>query len=289
MSQPAYTVIREKASEWGELIQPSKMREQRSGIRIVLFGSTTAGQLVLETLLHFDRDHPGKIDIRAVATDDTRDPLARIGIKKRIWKYYSPAVQLDLMEKMIRKAVSEGIPCYTGAVKNDYFMRLLRQWDPELIIMCCFGQKISQPIYDFPALGMYNFHPSDLASSIGAGARPYESTMREGRTTSRMILHRVTETIDGGPIVGISPRINIALANGRYPENFLVLQEKIPSVCGWMTFGLLSSLLDLQGRGAAGAVTSIDFERIIPAAVNEMLMEPVTNDPLKIKKLPFPE
>ncbi|HNS17987.1 MAG TPA: formyltransferase family protein [Bacteroidales bacterium] len=289
MGKAVYTTIRDGASEWGELILPAEPRARRGGLRTVMFGSTTAGHLVLETLLRFDRSHPGKMDIRAVATDDTHDPRARIGLRKRIWKHYSPEERLRLMDRMIQGTVSEGIPCYTGGVKNDYFAGLLREWDPELIIMCCFGQKINRSIYDYPVFGMYNFHPSDLAANIGAGARPFESTIREGRTTSCMILHRVTERIDGGPIVGISPRINIALANDSYPDNFLVLQEKIPSACGWMTYGLLLSVLERKERGETEAVASIDFDRIIPEPVKQMLMEPVENDPLKIKKLPFPE
>ncbi|MBP6978552.1 MAG: formyltransferase family protein [Bacteroidales bacterium] len=289
MVNQQYTVIRELASEWGELILPASKRKLQRGLRILLFGSTTAGHLVLKTLLHFDRNHPGKIDIRAVATDDTRDPLAKIGIRKRVWKYYSSQEQRSLMDLVIQEACSAGIPCYTGGVKNDYFKGLLQQWDPELILMCCFGQKIDGFIYRYPSYGMYNFHPSDLVSNIGAGAKPFESTILEGRTISKMILHMVTENIDGGPIVGISPPVSIVTSHGTYPDNFLVLQEKIPSICGWMTYGLLASILDRQDRGDHEMITSIDYERIIPRSVKEMLMEPVTNDPLKIKKLPFPE
>ncbi len=289
MEKQAYTVIRDEASEWGELILPSEKRSLQGGLRTVLFGSTTAGHLVLETLLRFNRNHPGQIDVIAVATDDTRDPLARIGIKKRIWKYYSAQEQRRLMDMMIHKAIPAGIPCYTGGIKNDYFRGLLKKWDPELIIMCCFGQKVDRFIYEYPPYGMYNFHPSDLASNIGAGAKPFESTINEGRTTSNMILHRVTETIDGGPIVGISPRINIALASGRFPDNFLVLQEKIPSVCGWMTYRLLLALLDSKNRGEVYPVATLDFESIVPPVVKEILMEPVGNDPREIKELTYPE
>lgn len=268
---------------------PLKHRERNGGLRIVLLGSTTAGKLVLDTLLRFAGNHPGKTDVIAMATDNTRDPMARIGMKKRIWKHYSKEERENLMEMTIQGAVTAGIPCYTGAVKNDYFRGWLREWDPEMIIMCCFGQKADRFIYEYPRYGMYNFHPSDLASNIGAGAKPYESTVLKGRTTSRMILHQVTEIIDGGPIIGISPRINISLAGGGYPDDFLVLQEKIPSICGWMTYGLLLAILGQKERGMNGPAGMIDYERLIPEGIKEMLMEPVKNDPSLIQKLPHPE
>jgi len=284
-----YTVIKEQAFEWGELILPPEEKPRAGGLRVVLFGSTTAGHLVLETLLQFNRNHPGKIDLSAVATDNPCDPKARIGIKKRVWKYYSALQQRKLMDLMIQEACTAGIPCYTGSVKNDYFKRLLQQWDPELIIMCCFGQKIDSFIYHYPSCGMYNFHPSDLASNIGAGAKPFESTVLEGRTISKMILHMVTETIDGGPIVGISPPVSIVTSDGTYPGNFLVLQEKIPSVCGWMTYGLLNALLESKEQGLIHPVKTIDFDRIIPQKVKEVLMVPAENDPAQVRRLPPPE
>ena len=289
MLQQSYIIKQDPASEWGELFQPLKSRERNGGLRIVLMGSTTAGKLVLDTLLRFAGNHPGKTDLIAMATDNTRDPQARIGIKKRIWKHYMREDRETLMEMVIQGALARGIPCYTGAVKNDYFKGLLREWDPEMIIMCCFGQKVDRFIYEYPRYGMYNFHPSDLASNIGAGARPYESTVLKGRTTSHMILHRVVEIIDGGPIIGISPRINISLAKGGYPDNFLVLQEKIPSICGWMTYGLLLAILGQKEKGMDGPVGKIDYEVLIPEGIKKMLMEPVKNDPSLIKKLPYPE
>ncbi len=289
MTQQPYIVKRDPASEWGELIVPLEKRERRGGLRVVLLGSTNAGKLVLDTLLRFAGNHPGKIDVIAMATDNTRDPLARIGMKKRIWKHYTKEERENLMEMMIQGALTAGIPCYTGAVKNDYFRGLLREWDPEMIIMCCFGQKADQFIYAYPRYGMYNFHPSDLASNIGAGAKPFESTIMNGRSTSHMILHQVTEIIDGGPIIGISPRINITLAEGGYPDNFLVLQEKIPSICGWMTYGLLLAILGRKEKGMNGPIGKIDYEVLIPEGIMEMLMEPVKNDPALIKRLPYPE
>jgi folate-dependent phosphoribosylglycinamide formyltransferase PurN len=285
---PSFSVVHDPGSEWGELLLPRQPKPPNGGLRIVLLGSTTAGHLLLKTLIAMDRKSPGKIDIRAVATDAPLDPKARISVKKRIWRYYSGDEKARLSELMKKAVLSYGIPCYTGGVKNNYFRSLLKAWDPEVIIMCCFGQKIDTLIYEYPALGMYNFHPSDLASNIGAGAEPFMLTIENGRTTSNMILHRVTETIDAGPIVGISPTINIALGNGHYPDSILVLQEKIPSVCGWMTHALVTELLVKKEKGEQDKIDHIDFEKIIPPHIKELLLKPVSNDLNERYELPLP-
>jgi len=284
----SFRVERDTRSEWGGLYIPEKLKTPGTGLRILLLCSTTAGHLLLRTLIHMDSQFPGKIDIRAVATDDPLDPKARISVRKRIWKYYSDDEKARLSELVRNAALAYGIPCYTGGVKNDYFRTLLRGWNPEVIIMCCFGQKVDAPVYGFPAFGMYNFHPSDLASNIGAGAQPYTMTIENGRTTSNMILHQVTETIDAGPIVGISPAINITTGNSHYPDNILVLQEKIPSVCGWMAYALVTRLLRKKEKGETGKIDHIDFDEIIPYAVKEILMKPVTNDITERYELPMP-
>jgi folate-dependent phosphoribosylglycinamide formyltransferase PurN len=283
-----YKVITNDASEWGQLIIPDNLTVKKEGLRIVVFGSTTAMILVLETLDRMNKRFPGKINLRAIATDDPLDPGARIFVRKRIWRYYSTEEKSRLLRCVINTALSYGIPCYTGGVKNDYFRDILRSWDPEVIVMCCFGQKIDAPIYEYPPFGMYNFHPSDLASDIGAGAEPYIMTIENGRTTSNMILHKVTETIDEGPIVGISPVINIALANGKYPDSILSLQEKIPSICGWMTYGLVTEILKKKEKGEKGSIESIDFESIIPSNIKKLLLKPASNAPDADYKLPYP-
>lgn len=287
-SKGSFRVIVNDASEWGQLFIPVNMPEKKDGLRIAVFGSTTSMHLVMEILIRMDRKFPGSINIRAVATDDPLDPRARIFVRKRIWKYYSIEEKSYLMNLVKDTVLSYGLPCYTGGVKNDYFRALLKTWDPEVIIMCCFGQKIDAPIYEYPSYGMYNFHPSDLASNIGAGAEPYIMTIDNGRTTSNMILHIVTETIDGGPIVGISPVINIALENGNYPDSILSLQEKIPSICGWMTYGLVMKILEKKRKGETGSVNQVDFEKIIPLHIKKLLLKPSSNDPDEDYKLPYP-
>jgi hypothetical protein len=274
--------------QWGGLYLPRKPKNNDgNGLRLALFGSTNAGDLVLQHLLRFESLYPGRIHVTGVATDDPLDRNTRISVPKRIWSRYAHEEMLALRDRVIATSMGSGVPCYTGGVKTDAFWHIFREWGPALVIMCCFGQKIDGRIYDFPVYGMYNFHPSDLAAQIGAGPKPFEGAMQTGKSTSRMVLHLVNEVIDGGPLVASSPPINICLKDGTYPTNILSLQEKIPSVSGWMSMELLLRVLLKKDRGESGRLDFFDMESSIPRQICEKLMEPVVSDLNERYMLPY--
>ena len=282
-----YKEVADGAALWGRLYLPLKQRHAGpGGIRVVVFGSTTAGNLVINSLSQFEKKFPDKINLVGVATDDPVDPRARISVKKRIWNYYTTEKRKQLRDLVITTCIESGLPCYTGAVKTDYFRQLLAAWNPDLIIMCCFGQKVDSFIYTYPKLGMYNFHPSELTKKIGAGAQPFGETMRSERLVSHMSLHRVTEEIDAGPIIGISPPINICLANGSYPP-ILCLQEKIPSVCGWMAVELIQNVITHRENADIESLHCVNFLKAIPETIQQKLMEPAVDDPVADYCLPL--
>jgi len=279
--------IEKKEFQWGGLYMPAKVKAGTGhGLRLVVFGSTNAGNLVLQSLLKYEHKYPGRINVTGVATDDPVDSNTHISVAKRIWGRYTTNEMEKLRDKVIKTSIESGLPCYTGGVKNNLFLNIFREWDPEMVIMCCFGQKINKQLYDYPVYGMYNFHPSDLAAQIGAGPKPFECTMQKGKSTSRMVIHEVNEIIDGGPLVGTSPPVNICLNNGSYPENILSLQEKIPAVSGWLCIELVLEVLKKKDKGENGRIGYFDLEFRIPELIRKKLMKPVSDDPCEMYLLP---
>jgi folate-dependent phosphoribosylglycinamide formyltransferase PurN len=271
-------VVNEEAV-WGALYVPANpKRGSAGGLRTVIFGSTNGGALVIGSLARLEQKDPGLLNLVGVATDDPCDPNTRVSVKKRIWRYYSPNEMVAMRDNVIDETIACGIPCYTGSVKTEYFREILRQWDPEVIIMCCFGQKVDPFIFNYPVYGMYNFHPSDLASNIGEGAQPFSDTINNGHTTSVMTVHLVNEWIDRGPIVGLSPRINIVKADGTFPRSILSLQEKIPSICGWLSIELIKKILENKRTGIDEAVGFVDFDALTPESIKQRLLEPANDD-----------
>ena len=283
-----YKKITNDESLWGALYLPlQEKKTSDKALKVVLFGSTNAGALVVDSLFRFERKYPDLMSLVAVATDDPSDPNTRISVNKRIWKYYNTDEMLILRNKVIDLSTRGGIPCYTGSIKTQYFRDMLQQWQPDVILMCCFGQIVDPFIFEYPVYGMYNFHPSDLAANIGVGAHPFRDTMRNGNSTSVMTIHHVNELIDRGPVVGFSSNINIKKADGSYPASILSLQEKIPSVSGWLGTELIREVIKHKEEGIQQPVSRIDFTSRTPKHIKQKLLEPANDDLSDMYTLPL--
>lgn len=266
---------------WGELSVPAKNEvhlNNAEGLRILFFGSCTPGLLALESIKRFEQKYQGSINLVAVVTDSSVDAKAKISIEKRIWRFFTQEEQRQIYNQINEAALSFGIPCYSGAVKNEFFRKLLNIWKPELIIMCCYGQVIDAAIFDYPQYGMYNLHPSDVASSIGIGTKPIQHTVSLGYKTSRATFIKVNEVMDGGAIIGRSPEINLMLPDCNYPESTLALYNKVCSVFGWMEIDLIMAVLEKRSQGKSGSIEFLDFDKSIPDSIKSILMEPARYD-----------
>jgi len=277
----------DQESLWGEFYEPGipKMNHGK-GLKVVLFVSCNCGNILLNNLWLFEQKYPQLLNIVGVVTDDPVDPNARISLKKRIWSQYTPEARWELREKIITSCMTIGVPCYTGAVKTDYFRTIYTSWNPEVLIMFCFGQKLDSFLYDYPVMGAYNLHPSDLPKQIGAGTQPFQNAIRNGLKTSPLVIHHIAELIDMGPIVGVSTPVNIRLADGSYPRSLLTLLEKITSVGGWMSVQLISDIVDLKSRGITKPVDWIDFEKKLPVEISQLLMLPASDDLSEMYEVP---
>jgi hypothetical protein len=274
-------VHKDQTMEWGELIIPENSahpEKNHEGLRVLFIGSASPGILVMESLKKYELKYPDRINLLALVTDMPTCSKARISCEKRIWRFSTVGEKQNLFDDIKDSALSFGIPCYSGAIKCDFFRELLYVWNPEIIIMCCFGQLVDDVIFNYPAYGMYNVHPSDLAESIGIGTQPIEHTIKMGFSTAKVTFHQVNEIMDGGSIVGKSPLINIKLSNDAYPEKMLTLYEKVCSIGGWMTLDLINAVLDKRSRGEKGSIDYLDFEKGIPDDIKKLLLAPATCD-----------
>lgn len=274
----SFSIQKSTGVRWGGLINPPKAKPPKTeGLRTVLFTSCSCGNQLLKDLARFEELYPGKLNIIGVVTDDPTDPAARISLKKRIWSYYSAGEREVIFRKMLTDTLELGIPCYTGEVKTDYFHEIFQRWNPETLIMYCFGQIIDAQIFRFPPMGSYNLHPSDLPNKIGAGSQPFLNTLQSGNKTSPLVVHEVDEHIDAGPVIGVSPPINICLEDGSYPEQILSVADKILSFGGWMGVELIQTIIRKKERGESGPVSAICFNNLVPDPIRELLQKPAVN------------
>jgi len=249
---------------WGELIHPARDENQNKtgeGLRVLGICSWTLGLLTLETLKLIERKLPSRLDIVGLVTDDPVDRNARITAKKRFWRYYDKARQEEYEEGIIESALTFGIPSYTGDVKNDSFRELLSSWDPEIIVVAAFGQLIDKPIIEYPPYGIYNVHPADLLHHHGAGPQPWEDLVARKASTTRTAIHRVSEKIDSGQVVGESPLINIKLKDGSLSDDVRLIGEKTLMPVDHMVTELILEVIRRKKSGRIEPVERMDFDR----------------------------
>lgn len=283
---PRRTVSRALESAWGHLILPAPDEtpaQPGSGTRVLFIGSWILGILGLQGIKHAARKHPGRLNLVALVTDDPLDPNAKISVHKRFWRYYSEQTRENYELAIVEEALALGVPCYTGEVKNNLFRNLLAEWDPEIIVVCAFGQLIDREIIERPRLGIYNVHPSDLLHHLGAGPQPWEDIVARKATTNRTSVHWVSETIDEGSVVGQSPPINVALCGGQPCEDAMLIGEKSMMAVPRLVEELLGQLVARKDAGETGPVAAVDFEKAFSPDEREALLEPI--DPGRFGKL----
>ena len=209
-------------------------------------------------------------------------------MNRRFWRYYAEPEREEYEWGMLHRALSLGIPCFTGEVKSDAFREMLTAWDPEAIVVAGFGQVIDEAIIGFPADGIYNVHPSDLLHGHGAGPQPWEDLVARKASSTRVTLHRVSPTIDDGDIVGRSPKINLRLPDGSASSDVRMIGEKALVAVSPMVRELGLALADRKAAGLEGPLDSLDFELLLDADVKARLKEPL--DPARRGHcLPLPE
>ena len=119
-------------------------------MRVVMFASFEFGYLALEAARAFAQRFPEKLFLAALVTDDPVNPEARIGLKKRIWKYFNSGERVHLETAIADSALGAGMDVFTGEVKVDGFRQRLVRWRPDAILSCGFGQVIDAPIIQAP-------------------------------------------------------------------------------------------------------------------------------------------
>jgi hypothetical protein len=268
-------------SRWGELIVPAPdeaTKAPAAGLRLVLFASFEFGYTALEAVKAYARRFPGRAQLVGLVTDDPVNQSARIGLKKRVWQYLDRDETIAIETAVVESALREGVPVYTGEIKIDSFRDLLEAWRPDAIVSCVFGQVIDAWIINRPPYGIYNLHPSDLAHGHGAGPAPAADLAARGATSTVWTIHQVIDAVDAGPIVAVSPPINVLNHSGVLPTDPLLLYDKLTETAGCLVACLVDVLSRRCGSDKPGKLDSLEVEAAIPAEVRARMLEPIRAD-----------
>ena len=97
-------------------------------------------------------------------------------------------------------------------VNTPEFINTLRGYEPDLILVIAFGQKISQQLVDLPPKGAINVHSSLLPKYRGAA--PINWAVINGDTTTGVSIITLAQKMDAGSVVGQSETQIASIAFG---------------------------------------------------------------------------
>lgn len=98
------------------------------------------------------------------------------------------------------KAIELGIPVFQPEkVKNPEFVDILREMNPDVIVVIAFGQILSKEILDLPKHGCINVHASLLPKYRGAA--PIQWAVIDGEEHSGVTTMYMAEGLDTGDMI----------------------------------------------------------------------------------------
>lgn len=98
------------------------------------------------------------------------------------------------------KAIELGIPVFQPEkVKNPEFVDILREMNPDVIVVIAFGQILSKEILDLPKHGCINVHASLLPKYRGAA--PIQWAVIDGEEYSGVTTMYMAEGLDTGDMI----------------------------------------------------------------------------------------
>ena len=107
------------------------------------------------------------------------------------------------------EAEALGLPVFTPEkVRDPAALERLRAWEPELMIVCAYGQLFPEALLDMPPLGCFNLHFSLLPR--WRGASPVQAALLSGDAVTGVSLQKMVLELDAGAIAADSGALTIA-------------------------------------------------------------------------------
>jgi len=185
-------------------------------MRILFMGTPDFARVCFESLITTDHEIVG------VVTQPDKP-------KGRGYVMMPPAVKVSASE--------HGINVYQPTtLKDEGFAELLKELDPELIVVVAYGKILPKNVLDYPKYGCINIHGSLLPKYRGAA--PIQRAIIDGEKTTGITTMYMEEGLDTGDMIEM---YEIAI---RPEDNFETLHDKLADLGA---YALLSTLKVIEG------------------------------------------
>lgn len=145
------------------------------------------------------------IEVCAVVIPEPQSPMQDLpAIRRREQPQASrsvlPVLQFPLHNSILQLAWERDISVWeVHRLSVPETVSILAAYQPDVICVACFSQRIPRTVLDIPRLGCLNVHPSLLPAN--RGPEPLFWTFREGSQRTGVTIHLMDEGMDTGPIV----------------------------------------------------------------------------------------
>jgi methionyl-tRNA formyltransferase len=118
----------------------------------------------------------------------------------RVLRSTLPLVNSSLHTSIVQLAWQKRLPVWeVSRLGHPETVAILAAYEPDIICVACFSQRIPPRILTLPRLGCLNVHPSLLPAN--RGPVPLFWTFREGHTVTGVTVHFMDEQMDTGDIL----------------------------------------------------------------------------------------
>ncbi|MGL4308220.1 MAG: methionyl-tRNA formyltransferase [Cetobacterium sp.] len=120
-------------------------------------------------------------------------------------------------------ALEHNIPVYQpNSLKTEETFNIVRDLNPDLIVVVAYGKIIPNNIIDFPKLGIINVHSSILPKFRGAA--PINAAIIAGEKESGVTIMHIAEELDAGDIILIGKTEIVE------EDTFLTLHDRLKTI-----------------------------------------------------------
>ena len=106
------------------------------------------------------------------------------------------------MPPVKEKALENSIPVYQPVkVREPEFMEVLREYNPDAIVVVAFGQLLPKYILELPKYGCINVHASLLPKYRGAA--PIQWAVIDGEEETGVAIQQMDEGLDTGDLLKV--------------------------------------------------------------------------------------
>ncbi len=131
---------------------------------------------------------------------DTDQPALYHRVRPRPAGSMLPMLNSSLESNIVQMAWERVIPVWeVYRLSDPATVATFAEYQPDVVGVACFSQRIPRAILEMPRLGCLNVHPSLLP--VNRGPVPLFWTFRQGCKQTGVTIHLMDEGIDGGDIL----------------------------------------------------------------------------------------